>query len=416
MTARKVTLVIAVLLIGGSIFYLESQKAGLSRSTGNVDDEIRIEEQVIVEGESDPAPTPETESRESESADSDTEMEAGEPKQIITKTRADRIAEKATKYPRAKEISTPDNFINTEPFSLESLIGKKVILLDIWTYSCINCQRTTPYLNLWHEKYSDDGLVIVGLHTPEFEFEKEYDNVLMATEKFKIKYPVVLDNDYSTWRAYNNRYWPRKYLIDIDGFIVYDHIGEGAYDETERRIVEALNEKNEVLGMEAVTLDTRAPQDVDEVDFSKIRTRESYFGSRRIEFLANLPHPSCLSDICDYEEPENLALNYFALTGEWEILPEEAVVADEEGAIISHFSASKVNLVAGSEKPVTATIYLDGKIITDEFAGSDVVDGRVTFEAHDLYNLVDLNMEYGEHLLEIRFEEGGVSAFAFTFG
>jgi len=147
---------------------------------------------------------------------------------------------KAKKYKPAQEISTPDGFVNTDSISIGELIGKKVILVDFWTYSCINCQRTTPYLNAWYEKYHDQGLEIIGLHTPEFEFEKDYNNVKAAVEKFGIKFPVVLDNDYSTWAAYRNQYWPRKYLIDIDGYIVYDHIGEGAYDETEAKIQEAL--------------------------------------------------------------------------------------------------------------------------------------------------------------------------------
>jgi thiol-disulfide isomerase/thioredoxin len=414
----RILILIAVLAgILGSIYYLESRKASPLPAGSSTDDDIRIEDQVTIEGEETLEDQDEGAMEPQESVAEETEtISMDPPKQVITKTRADRIAEKAGMYERAKEISTPDGFINTEPFTVTELIGKKVILIDIWTYSCINCQRTTPYLNSWHEKYADDGLVIVGLHTPEFEFEKEYDNVLAATRKFMIEYPVVLDNDYSTWRAYNNRYWPRKYLIDIDGFVVYDHIGEGAYSDTERRIVELLNEKNEVLGMSAVALDNTQPENVDQVDFSKIRTRESYFGSARIEYLSNLPRPSCLGTICDYKKPESVPLNLFALVGEWHIQSEEAVLKDEGGAIISHFSASKVNLVAGSEEPVVATIYLDGEVISDTFAGSDVVDGKVTITNHDLYNLVDLDMNYGEHILEIRFEESGVSAFAFTFG
>ena len=151
-----------------------------------------------------------------------------------------RIGNKEARYDKAKEISSPDGFINTAPITISELIGEKVILIDFWTYSCINCQRTLPYLNAWYEKYKDSGLAIVGIHTPEFGFEKEYDNVLAAAKKFGVTYPVVLDNDYATWRAYSNRYWPRKYLIDIDGYIVYDHSGEGAYDQTERKIQELL--------------------------------------------------------------------------------------------------------------------------------------------------------------------------------
>jgi len=133
-----------------------------------------------------------------------------------------RIDEKEKKYSRAREINLPAGYINIDngEITVQEFIGKKVIMIDFWTYSCINCQRTTPYLNSWYEKYEDQGLVILGIHTPEFEFEKEYDNVTAAVKQADIKYPVVLDNDYGTWSAYKNRYWPRKYLIDIDGFIV----------------------------------------------------------------------------------------------------------------------------------------------------------------------------------------------------
>jgi len=149
-----------------------------------------------------------------------------------------RITDKLKRYPVARKIVQPAGFINTqdgESITVESLIGKKVILLDIWTYSCINCLRTLPYLTAWHEAYADQGLQIIGIHTPEFDFEKEIDNVQRAVEAGGIKYPVVLDNDRGTWNAYENSYWPRKYIIDIDGFIVYDHIGEGGYDETEAK-------------------------------------------------------------------------------------------------------------------------------------------------------------------------------------
>ena len=145
------------------------------------------------------------------------------------------LEEKNAKFPLASEISTPDGFINTEgkPITISEFKGKKVILLDIWTYSCINCIRTIPHLNELYKKYGDQGLQIIGLHTPEFAFEKVQANVEDAVKRFGIKYPVVLDNDFSTWNAYGNHYWPRTYLIDMDGYIVYDHIGEGGETETE---------------------------------------------------------------------------------------------------------------------------------------------------------------------------------------
>jgi thiol-disulfide isomerase/thioredoxin len=167
----------------------------------------------------------------------------GVPAISLGETENNKAAEKAKIYDSAKEIVSPAGFINTdENLQIKNLIGKKVVLLDFWTYSCINCQRTLPYITSWYDKYKDAGLEIIGVHTPEFAFEKEYDNVVAATKKWGVNYPVVLDNDYGTWQAYKNRYWPRKYLIDIDGYIVYDHIGEGGYDETEKKIQELLME------------------------------------------------------------------------------------------------------------------------------------------------------------------------------
>ncbi len=337
---------------------------------------------------------------------------------VDVKTTANK-EEKANIYTTAKEITTPDGFINTGgmPVTIGEFVGKKVVLLDIWTYSCINCQRTTPYLNTWYEKYKDDGLVIIGLHTPEFEFEKVYENVLAATKRLQIKYPVALDNDYSTWTAYQNRFWPRKYLIDIDGFIVYDHIGEGGYEEMEAKIVELLNERADRLGEGDVEIASGTPKAAEEVDFSKVKTPETYLGASRVQYLANRPPNGCKNGVCDFVPSGDPTLNTFEFAGSWSIGDENAVLESGEGAIFIHFSASKVNLVAsGLNGGVPADIYLDGKKIDVKNAGSSVENGTVVFDMSDLYNLVDLHGNYGEHILEIRFRTGGVSAFAFTFG
>lgn len=327
----------------------------------------------------------------------------------------ERTEEKEDKFERAKEISTPDGFINTESVAVSELVGKKIILVDFWTYSCINCQRTLPYLNAWHEKYSDDGLVILGVHTPEFEFEQDFTNVQRAVQKYGVEYPVILDNDFSTWRSYKNRYWPRKYLIDIDGFIVYDHIGEGGYEETERKIVELLNERSQVLGESAVALDEREVEGVNVVDFSRVQSPEMYLGSGRLEYLNNLPSPGCFGRECEFAVPSNIPRNTFSLDGKWHIEKEKSVLVGGQGSIFLTFSANKVNLVAGAPQPVRAEIYLDGKR-AGSFSGSDVRNGEVIFGAEDLYNLIDLQGNYGSHMLEIRFLEGDISAFAFTFG
>jgi hypothetical protein len=204
-------------------------------------------------------------------------------------------------------------------------------------------------------------------------------------------------------------------LIDIDGYIVYDHIGEGGYAETEAKIVELLNEKNELMGMEMLELNVDAPENVDAVDFGKVRSPETYLGASRVEHLANIPDPTCAGKDCEYESEGKPALNTFELAGIWNIKPEEAVLTSEEGSIFIRFNANKVHLVAQSDEGVSAEIYLDGKKV-DEFAGYSVEGGVVVFKDSDLYNLIDLKGNYGEHLLEIRLLEPGVEAFAFTFG
>ncbi len=160
---------------------------------------------------------------------------------------AERIASKKAEFSRAKEIIGPTGFINTAGVSIGENLGEKVVLLEFWTYSCFNCQNVQPYLNEWHEEYEDDGLLIIGVHRPEFEFEKDPVSVERAVEEAGIRYPVVLDNNSATWDAYDNRYWPARYLIDADGFIRYQHFGEGAYEENEAEIQELLAERDEIL-------------------------------------------------------------------------------------------------------------------------------------------------------------------------
>jgi thiol-disulfide isomerase/thioredoxin len=160
---------------------------------------------------------------------------------------AERIARKEAEFERAKEIVAPTGFINTDGISIEEAAGEKVVLLEFWTYSCYNCQNTHPYVNAWHEEYEDDGLLVIGVHKPEFEFEKDPASVREAVRQANIEYPVVLDNNDATWDTYDQRYWPARYLIDADGFIRYKHFGEGAYEETEKKIQELLAEKDRIV-------------------------------------------------------------------------------------------------------------------------------------------------------------------------
>lgn len=320
--------------------------------------------------------------------------------------------QKAKQYEVAKEIVNPAGFINTEGLKIAEHIGKKVILVDFWTYSCINCQRTQPYLNSWYEKYKDAGLEIVGVHTPEFEFEKDIANVQRAVEQYGIKYPVVLDNDYATWRAYDNRYWPRKYLIDIDGFIVYDHIGEGAYDETEMKIQELLEERARALGMdETIDKNISTPIGAEEVDFTLRRSPETYFGAARNTYLAGI---SGKVGQQSFPEPTGIKENILYLTGDWDIQDEFAQNTSVNAKVTYRFQAQKVFIVASAEAPVRAQILVDGQPVGD-IAGRDVEGGFITIQKDQLYRLVEGDA-HGEHTLEIVLEAPGVKLFAFTFG
>lgn len=316
----------------------------------------------------------------------------------------ERSAIKAMHFTRAPEITNPSGFLNTNgrPITIAEHRGKKVVLIDFWTYSCINCKRTTPYLNAWYEKYKDQGLEIIGVHTPEFAFEHLIDNVSAAIGEEKIKYPVVLDNAYATWNAFQNQYWPRKYLIDIDGYIVYDHAGEGDYDVTESEIQKALAERAKVLGEHTeVTSGIVQPSDATAVDFRKVGSPETYFGSSRNEYLGNgIPGRS---GVQTFAVPASVTRNKLYLSGTWE-LEDEYAKSRSAGAIVYKYSAKNVYLVMSAEKGMTISVKLDGKLID-----------TISVNEHTLYTIVNGD-EYAEHTLEISVPEAGLEAYAFTFG
>lgn len=341
--------------------------------------------------------------------------EQAEPVVLPPLPGSSRAKNKAEQHPRALEISTPDGFINTDQISVGDLIGKKIILLDFWTYSCINCQRTIPHLNAWYEKYRDQEFVIIGIHTPEFEFEKQYENVLAAVKKFGIAYPVVLDNDYSTWHAYKNRYWPRKYLIDIDGFVVYDHIGEGAYEETERKIQELLVERARVLGSsERVPAGFAAPSGT---EAAISRTPEIYFGAARNEFLAN--GKTQMLGPQSFILPPDLQPGLLSLEGDWVFDEEFARNVRVPAKIVLRYRAKSVYLVASADQSARLTLRRDGGAL-GEAAGADVrPDGEVSVvQVRDarLYTLVDDPNAEGEHTLEITILDPQLRVFTLTFG
>ena len=242
---KPALLVLTVLAILGAIAFVEFR----FNAVGQADTQARVVQPTTGEAIEGPATTESAEAEENpdlapskagKQESSETEQARGE-----SGGEADRIATKEEEFKRAAEITGPTGYINTDGVSLEGLRGEKVVLLEFWTYTCFNCQNAQPYISGFHDKYSDEGLQVIGVHSPEFEFEKDYNNVAAAVQEAGIQYPVVLDNDYATWNAYNQLYWPAWYLIDADGFIRYKHFGEGAYDETEKKIQELLEEKNQ---------------------------------------------------------------------------------------------------------------------------------------------------------------------------
>lgn len=315
-------------------------------------------------------------------------------------------------YKMAPEIIPGGEWFNSDPLTLEELRGK-VVMLDFITYSCINCIRTIPYLNAWYEEYSDDGLVIIGIHTPEFEFEKNPDNVAKALKDLGIEFPVVQDNNYATWLAYDNHYWPRKYLINHEGKVVYDHIGEGGYEETEEKIQELLQASNEAMGMELEGMDDSTRAESISAETIDARSPETYFGANRNKLLAN--GRAGLSGEFNFELPKIIAMNKLYLSGKWSINDEYARPMEQGAKIVYRYNAQKVFLVAGADNASKLRVYQDGELIS-EGKGSDVNEnGELSIEEQGLYRIIE-NDKRGVHILELEAEDGNLQVFTFTFG
>ncbi len=316
-------------------------------------------------------------------------------------------------FKKAPKLEGIAGYINTDSEELNEQIKGKVVLYDIWTYSCINCQRTLPYIVAWNDKYADEGLVIVGIHSPEFEFEKDINNVGLAVEKFGITYPVILDNDKTVWDAFENRYWPRKYIADDEGYIRYDHIGEGAYDETEKIIQELLAERALKLGQ-----DMAADQSLVDIEEFKhgARTPELYFGYDFAFGRNQLGNKEGFQPekTITYTIPEDLKSNFFYLDGTWQNLGDRMVLTSESGTIILPYFAKQVNIVAAGQSELE--IFLDGKPISESDAGSDVSeDGKVMTLESTLYNLVNTR-DSSPHVIQISINKPGFEIYTFTFG
>ncbi|HEX7338582.1 MAG TPA: thioredoxin family protein [Rhodanobacteraceae bacterium] len=309
--------------------------------------------------------------------------------------------------PQAPEFVGITHWINSKPLTMKALRGK-VVLIDFWAYSCINCLRTFPHVTGWYAKYKDKGLVVVGVHSPEFTFGQDPANVERAVKRFGITYPVAMDSHMATWRAWHNQYWPAEYLVNRQGQVVLHHFGEGEYLAMENAI-------RQQLGLPPTTHAVAGGPDL-----AAIASPEMYFGSARQQYQANAFRPpqalpptgvppgfmlhSNTTYAHDYQLTAKLELNRFALGGRWRTTPQYAELLDDHGRIRLHFQSGKLYMVASSDKPVTLIITVDGK-----------KQPPVTVHASRLYTLYDSN-DYASHVVTIDIPHAGFKAFTFTFG
>jgi len=306
------------------------------------------------------------------------------------------------------------SWLNSSPLTREELKGK-VVLVDFWTYSCINCIRALPYVRAWAEKYGPDGLVVIGVHTPEFAFEKDVANVRKAAADLGIRYPVAIDNDYRIWRAFQNKYWPAHYFIDAQGRIRHHHFGEGDYAGSERVIQRLLAEAqpgrtfNGTVKVNAMGVEAAAG--------ARGRSPETYIGYARSD--RSVSQPATVRDKAETYESNPVALNQWGLAGTWTVGREHAALGAAGGRILYRFRARDVHLVLGpgkDGKPVRFRITIDGKA-PGANAGVDVdAAGNGVVDSERLYQLVRLANIGEEHLFAIEFLDPGVEAFSFTFG
>jgi cytochrome c biogenesis protein CcdA/thiol-disulfide isomerase/thioredoxin len=309
------------------------------------------------------------------------------------------------------------SWLNSAPLTPEGLRGK-VVVVDFWTYSCINCLRSLPFVEAWYRKYSNHGLVVIGVHSPEFAFEKNEDNVRRAVSDLGITYPVALDNDYAIWRAFTNQYWPAHYFIDATGQIRSHHSGEGDYDQSEQTIRQLLTEAG-YTKLPLPEVGTAAATGVQAAaDLAHVQSPETYVGYRRAERFASpggLAHDSPHS----YEVPATLALNQWALAGLWTVDPEKAVLQAAPGKIEFRFFARDLHLVLGpgaDGKPIRFRVRLDGAAPGENHGTDTDTDGSGVIREQRLYQLIRQSGEIGQHVFSIEFEDSNAQAYAFTFG
>src|SRR4051812_18307517 len=300
-------------------------------------------------------------------------------------------------------------WLNSEPLGPAELRGH-VVVVNFWTLTCINWLRQEPYVREWSRAYRDDGLIVIGVHTPEFSFEHDVDAVRRALEERDIDYPVVVDNDYGVWSAFANHYWPALYFVDADGVIRDQHFGEGRYEKSERVIQRLLGAERELVSVKGVGVEAEA-------DWDHLRTPETYLGYERSEQFAS-PDGAAFDERRAYEFPERLRVNHWALAGEWTIGRENVMLDQAGGSIAYRFQARDAHLVLspGAREPIAFRVLLDGEA-PGPAHGVDVDEGGNGLLQHGrLYQLVRQHEAVAERTLEIMFLEPGAEAYAFTFG
>jgi thiol-disulfide isomerase/thioredoxin len=310
---------------------------------------------------------------------------------------------------RMPSLGGATGWLNSEPLGPAELRGR-VVLVNFWTLTCINWLRQEPYVRAWSQAYRDDGLIVIGVHTPEFSFEHEIDRVRQATEDRAIDYPVALDSDYAIWSAFDNQYWPALYFVDTGGGIRDQHFGEGRYEQSERVIQELLGIERELTAVEGAGVEAEA-------DWDQVRTPETYLGYGRGNGLAS-PNRQSLDERRAYELPESLGFNSWALAGEWTIGREQVVLDGAGGSIAYRFHARDAHLVLspGAREPIPFHVLLDGEA-PGLSHGVDVdEDGNGLLREGRLYQLVRQHDGVRERTLEITFLEPGAEAYVFTFG
>jgi thiol-disulfide isomerase/thioredoxin len=307
-------------------------------------------------------------------------------------------------------------WLNSPALTAAGLRGK-VVLIDVWTYTCINWLRTLPYVRAWAEKYKNQGLVVIGVHAPEFEFEKNVDNVRRAAKDMKVNYPIAIDNNYAIWRALKNEYWPALYFVDAQGRIRHHHFGEGEYEQSEMVIQQLLADAGiGGVGYKLVSVDARGVEAA--ADWGSLKSPENYVGYERTENFAS-PGGAVLDKRRVYAAPAQLRLNQWALSGDWTVKKQATALNKANGRIAYRFHARDLHLVMGPAVQGTSVrfrVLIDGKP-PGAAHGIDVDDqGNGTVSEQRLYQLIRQAKPIADRQFEIEFLDSGVEAFAFTFG